>query len=235
MTAEEIKEAENIRNHVNNMIDETFKKLTQIYNRNNDNTNSIPIAGRLIFPNYRDNKNIRISEQELRFVFTEVFNEYCNNNAAVGEWCYSVETPTMERYNFKGKRPRLDPNGKSASFDFVIHDKESNRICLIEFKARNSGKFEHHKDFFKLTEDPKNVNYPPYTQCYFLEVLNGYDEGTKTSITDKLTDYQKYLINYKNCDSPFETPQIRFCFYSLQKQDVTSDIISIKTDNSVSK
>lgn len=225
MTTEENQKAEIIRLHVNNMIDKTFEKLKQIYNCDNDNADSIPIAGRLIFPNYRDNKNIRISEQELRFVFTEVFNEYCKTVDEVLEWRYSVETPTMERYNFKGKQPRLDPYGKSASFDFVIHDKESNRICLIEFKARNSGVFEHHKDFLKLTEDPTNAKYPPYTQCYFLEVLNGYDEGTKTSLTRKLTKYKNHIIKYTDCNSYCETPQIRLCCYSLKKNDITADII----------
>ena len=239
MTETEIKnEAKKIRTHVNNMINETFEILKQIYNNDKtQHTESFPIAGRLIFPNYRGaTEDIRISEQELRFVFTEVFNKYCKNNEVVSEWYYSVETPTMEKYNFKGKQPRIDPKGKSASFDFVIHNQESIPICLIEFKARNPEEFKHHKDFFKLTEDPKNAKYPPYTQCYFLEVLNGCDRGTITSLTRKLTKYKEFLFRYTDT-SIFATPYIRFCCYSLKGYsdsehkeetvyDITDEIIS---------
>lgn len=266
MEAEEIREAEKIRVHVNNMITETFKLLHDIYTNNREGeTDTVQVIGgrRLIFPKYRtDDKTqqadeIRISEQELRFAFIEVFNRYCDLEGL--PWLYSVETPTMNTYFFsKGKKaetgifPRQDKEGESANFDFVIHDQSLKRICLMEFKAHNAEKTDHQKDFLKLIKDheaekPNNERYYSYTQRYFVEILKSYKTCLNTSskdtcqslankllIEDNILPKDSFgIINYQDPVQNSNIPQIRFCCYSLtlnkgdEDGDITDKIINI--------
>lgn len=100
--------------------------------------------GRLIFPVYsrKQGGNIRISEQELRFVFANEFNNFCEVNNCV-DLFYSVETPTEDSYTFSENGKKINPivgRGQSGNFDFTIYMLEKGRyikIALIEFKAGN--------------------------------------------------------------------------------------------------
>ena len=191
MTAEEkIEQANFINRHVNTMIVKTFDLLADIYKNRQEGitpqSNNNEEKCRLIYPCY-SNEACRISEQELRFAFVEIFNRYCDLEGL--PWLYSVETPTMNTYFFsKGKKagqepfPRQDDKGESANFDFVIHDQNLKRICLIEFKALNADKSEHQKDLLKLIKDHevenlKNKRYYDYTQRYFIEILSFFCRG----------------------------------------------------------
>ena len=84
------------------------------------------------FPKYSGryrNGETRISEQELRFIFVEQFNKYCNENNSWNAY-YSVETPTEEKYIFSKKGDENCPHkvdgevngGQSAMIDLSIHD-----------------------------------------------------------------------------------------------------------------
>ena len=107
----------------------------------------------------------RISEQELRFAFVQVFQEYkCKHHT---NYLYGIEVPTKDKYLFtieeeeedengnkKKKRkykPRIDKeNGRSGSFDMVIFNEKLERVCLIEFKYNHPEKGSFAKDFLKL-------------------------------------------------------------------------------------
>ena len=196
--------AKEIREHVDVIIENTFKKLQAIY----DGEYHEPNGCRLIFPLKRDNE-CRISEQELRFVFTEVFTLHCEKEKL--EWFYSVETPTLNTYFFsKGKKakdgpfPRPDDKGESANFDFVVHNKNRERICLIEFKAHKKDTI--HKDYTKLIYDPFTDDkdngcdkYATHTQCYFIEIVN--NKSKNVSIKNKFEEKLKCIeteINHNN-------------------------------------
>ena len=142
----------------------TFKELDIIYKSQvslNSNSNSSSL---LLFPKYREDDNIRVSEQELRFIFVEQFDQYCKMN----NWNvrYSVETPTHKKYifsNIKGENkpvPRIADNsdeGVSARFDVTINDEMGSILFPIEFKANNPDELSFKKDLFKLVED-SNTN-----------------------------------------------------------------------------
>ena len=173
---------------INEIIDQTFDRLEFVYQYHRESRDFTGIIkfekgkSRLVFPMYGEHHTpsfeTRISEQELRFAFVEVFNEYCKNNKL--DLFYSVETPTKGRYsNFKSN-PHEDNKGRSAEFDLVIFNEKLERVCLIEFKAKNADDLDHKKDFVKLdslTEGSDNI------PRFFVEVIQSYTEGEgKTTI-----------------------------------------------------
>lgn len=192
---------------IQEIIGKTFETLRQCYD-NQENSKGFEKKGnsRLVFPMYGKHRNYetRISEQELRFVFVEEFNKYCDENSLA--WFYSVETPTMDKYVFKGpKTPRIDSNGQSASFDLVIYNSQRKRIALIEFKALNPNKKCFKKDFLKLNNDAEGD-----VLRYFVMVLKNHDDETIKSINEKITPKEK----------------VSFHCYSLEKGiHITADIL----------
>jgi len=181
------------------IIEETFRRIDEVYKTNkepkesNKNTLFSSAESRLCFPKYSEknktNPNApRVSEQELRFIFTEVFNYHCKKNNF--NYYYSIETPTINPYIFskqnsdnkQKKVPRIDPeNGRSARFDFVIYDSSGKKICLIEFKGDDDKK-NYIKDFFKLSEE--GVNIP----CYVIDLFESSDSGTRNKIKNRFED-----------------------------------------------
>ena len=156
---------EEIQKHIDAIIGKTFKALHAIFQGESKDV-------RLIFPNYRSGKT-RYSEQELRFIFIEVFNQYCCNKL---NWYYSVETPTIEKYRFSGKGKR------SAAIDLVIHDEQKERIALIEFKAKLHVPAHFDKDFYKLNNEPGE------SARYFIMYVPSSDSGTAPTIqNDKIS------------------------------------------------
>lgn len=137
-------EKKNIKDIINEVTDQTFDQIGKVYeNRQEGKTTSdVGVGTRLIFPHYRKENEeikIRVSEQELKQIFIENFNNYCKDKY---DLFYSVETPTEYKYSFSDKtNPRRDDEtGQSAMVDLSIHDKDLNRIALIEFKALNPEK-----------------------------------------------------------------------------------------------
>lgn len=229
--------AEEIRKHVDAMIDKTFQKLNRIYENNQEGGKTAQVIDgcRLIFPLYRPqtgkNLKIRISEQELRFAFVDVFHRYCDSKGL--SWFYSIETPTRENYIFTKKNedkeevPRRDEDGQSARFDFVIHDKDLKRICLIEFKALNPDQSDYHKDFEKLIHD---MEIDTTVVRYFIQVLKSYNNGTPKNIAKKLkgvNNQKKITEKYKNLFID-TIPKIEYRCYSLEdgsNNNITQKVI----------
>ena len=96
--------ADETKMRIINILKNTFDVLDNCYN-NNDEAKSKANFGkansRLIFPSYSKGDR-RISEQELRFLFIEQFNLYCQKTG--WDSYYSVETPTKGRYKFSGEK-----------------------------------------------------------------------------------------------------------------------------------
>jgi hypothetical protein len=91
---------EEVKKHVQDILKETFKILKEKYKAQKNTESNIDEGSRIIFPtNYTDKNSLRISEQELRFVFVEQLNKILAKN----NWYYSVETPTKWYYKFGDK------------------------------------------------------------------------------------------------------------------------------------
>jgi hypothetical protein len=190
------------KEHIDKIIANSFEVLEAVYKEQFEPKSDIAgtphlehVGSRLIFPKYSEtyrNAEIRLSEQELRFIFVEQFNKYCRENEL--HWYYSVETPTENRYLFKEqKKPKRDESGRSGEFDLTIHDEYFKRIALIEFKALNHAESCFTKDFLKLREEGKEI------LTYFIMYIKSYDSKTKDNLSAKIfnaTDDDK--INYKD-------------------------------------
>ena len=167
-----------IQKRIIEILDNTFNVLDQSYEYHNEAScdGVFNIVGtRLVFPSYSDNKR-RVSEQELRFIFVEQFNDYCRNNG--WEAYYSIETPTKKPYRFpKGEEPRQADDGRSAMIDLCIHNKKGERICLLEFKAQNPPASSYKKDFLKLSKE-KGL-------AFFVHILEKQDKLTMKNIKKK--------------------------------------------------
>ena len=105
----------------------------------------------ITFPTYRDDDiikkgEIRISEQELRFLFArELFHESI---------LFSVETPTMEKYH-KDKEKK-DFTERSGNIDLVIYENNLSKWkYIIEFKHGDNPK-DIDFDFEKLYKEKGN-------------------------------------------------------------------------------
>lgn len=174
----------------------------------------------LMIPAYSAGQVLRISEQELRFIFVEQLSKVI----AKERLYYSVETPTKNRYRFSPTKNKIenvkcDPlnfgvsqyvatgiqlnedNKKlfvSANIDLVLHDEKGERIALIEFKGNESTISNYTKDFLKLAYEEKE-------QClkYFIQVLskNQRNETYKTiqKVIDKASnkgiEYRCFYVN----------------------------------------
>ena len=171
--------------HIDKVLENTFSMIRALYQNEHYEGNAIwpnTIGSRLVFPTKR-NGDVRVSEQELRFIFQEQLYAYISGLEKKGqEWdvCYSVETPTQNEYSLSGNGER------SANIDLALYA-EGRRIALIEFKALNPGDYEHMKDTFKLRNEPGD------SLRYFVEIVSSCDSRTFPSVERKLnrTDYEK--------------------------------------------
>lgn len=128
----------------------------------------------IMFPYKYDNRgkpnDVRISEQEARFLFASEIEKDKNFH-------YAVETPTEKRYRFGKKMDELSMNeGQSASYDLTLHDKKEGQFN-IEFKALNPGEVTIAKDFLKL--------FTSNFDGLFFHVLKNTDRGTIKNISEK--------------------------------------------------
>lgn len=131
---------------------------------------------------------LRFSEQELKYVFLELF---AKSDHMCG-YTFSVETPTELEYKFSEKGTKVKPEcgkGRKANIDVVIF-KGNDRVALIEFKSGNSDKHSHAKDFIKLSEEPGND-----LLRIFVEFYKATDKETLTSIQRKLHNNSDGNIN----------------------------------------
>jgi hypothetical protein len=207
------------KDHIDEIIKQTFIRLELAYKNHREgqidkSINHKKGESRLVFPCYNNKKReIRISEQELRFIFVETFNEYCDEKL---NWFYSVETPTEDKYKFTENGKNLDKpkqgEGQSANFDLTISNDKGELLALIEFKAKNTKPFSYAKDLCKLW-NPKEGT--PNVLRYFINVLDKADKDTSDNIQAKLdklrNNKEKYdatihlrfwALECKECDNP---------------------------------
>ena len=196
--------------HIEQIIENTFEVLKEVHSKQKEGYNQYPSGNksRIIFPQYSKeycNRETRLSEQELRFIFVEQFNKYCDNKLS---WFYSVETPTEHKYIFsergvKNSNPNMTDNkgeGQSAMVDFAIHDETLKRIALIEFKALNPHKLSFIKDFKKLNAEPvENTYFIMYIKSCNLRTINNLKQKVKSSI-GKAKFYCYDLKSFKRID-----------------------------------
>lgn len=194
------------------IINNTFQELDYIYNgeRSFASDSSNQKKSRLIFPKYSGGYNhLRVSEQELRFVFVEQFNKYCNSKEKKA--FYSIETPTKKKYIFSKKEgdnkvvPRIAENGEvgtSGRFDMSIHNEKGEPIYHIEFKAHNPQGMSYEKDLLKLSKDSRSGT----VTGLFILLLQSADDNTYTNITRKLKGHiGKNTLFVCHCLNPVET------------------------------
>lgn len=185
---------EDFKKQIEQIIDTTFKTIEGIYNYREDVKNLE--AGSIIFPKKRDG-TFRISEQELRFLFVSILiNKIKNKELSYDNKpiYYSVETPTVGSYSFKGDK------ALSGNIDLVIHGGYPlKRICLIEFKAHNvvfKNDYEKlYKELNHIANDVDKVHFEELydeNACgYFVQLLTNSDSGTTNSIIDKKKKYEE--------------------------------------------
>ena len=205
------------KEHVKKIIAQTFEVIKKVYDTQKEefgNSSEFCESGsRIIFPKYSvryRNGETRISEQELRFIFVEQFNKYCEAN----KWnaYYSVETPTEEKYVFSKEHIKVVPykadgkekTGQSAMIDLSIHNDKFDRIALIEFKALNPEESAFAKDFCKLSNEPTCLTF-------FIMIVKSHDNGTITNIHKK--------IESKGAETEF------YCFDLEKGEDISKKII----------
>lgn len=195
---------------IETVVEKTFETIKKVYKSQNESKCEYidDVGSRIIFPVYADEKTIRISEQELRFIFVEQFNKECINGD--DDLYYSIETPTKNKYIFSETKegPKKDNKGESARTDMVIHKKAGDkfeRVALIEFKALNPVEHNYLKDICKLKEE----------ECcdlkYFIQIIKDYDNGTLASLKNKVKEMKEAEIKYR-------------CFCLEKGKDVTKDI-----------
>ena len=164
--------ADTINKFLLNIVREASIELLRIYFKNPNRKT------RLIFPKYR-NENIRISEQEFRFVLTRLLEK-----SKHPKFYYSVETPTNGEYSFQGKGKR------SASSDLSLYF-DGKKVLNIEFKAHNAKQDSIDKDIEKLTTEDVNGAW--------IHILKKEDKGTVKTLFNK---YGNAFFQYGKSKKP---------------------------------
>jgi hypothetical protein len=196
------------------VLERTFEKVQKAFDNNREclvkrgEKSSSNEVTTLVFPKYGEHRQgiedkTRISEQELRFAFTEAFEEIAKENNLF----YSVETPTESKYLFNGENtPKITDDkegvGQSGNFDFVIHDDKLKRICLIEFKSGYPESKSFKKDFLKLAnpnEDVDEIN----PLRYFIHLVEKFERNkidnrlkSANNIIDVRLNNKAVTVNY---------------------------------------
>jgi hypothetical protein len=186
------------KDHIRTILNNTFDIISETYKYQKEDCHFAPVGkSRLIFPKKSDG-TIRVSEQELRFIFVEQLNEHVRENWDV---YYSVETPTEYNYRFSGaSAPEchgVEADGRSANIDLSIHNNQGERIALIEFKHGHD--FDAmNKDFLKLAKEKGD------SLRFFVGLLSSsaqvtidsIDEKIKTSALDRNTEFIYYSLDH---------------------------------------
>lgn len=206
-------ELQELQEHIEIIIKKTFEAIDEVYkiNKNPKEEPENSKNGRLVFPNYRDKSKVRVSEQELRFIFVDQFINYCKENRGVFDYYYSIEVPTDYVYSFPHdnneapKVSKLEGKGmKSASIDLAIYARASTKpVAIIEFKKDGCSAHEIAKDFLKLSVEPGGDE----VLRYFIIISssdtrlcktskNGKESGLLNSFLDKF-EKDCFCFDYK--------------------------------------
>ena len=110
----------NLEQIVASLVEATDKLLWDCFR---SATNGTPPPCRLVFP--RTSKGaVRVSEQEAKQLLIGKLNDT--------SFSFSVETPTLHNYSFKGKGRR------NAMTNLTLYTPDGNRFLNMEFKAHNT-------------------------------------------------------------------------------------------------
>jgi len=156
---------------------------------NGKDVNPLRLYSKLIFPKYENDHNkIRVSEQEARFAFCQVFEQERHG------LYYSIETPTENKYSFSNNSGELIVgSGQSAQSDmsiFSLTNSGFNQIINVEFKAKNVEIAHIKKDFLKLLAEQQDG--------LFFHLIESVNSGTLTTgySNDKTKDQKGILTKY---------------------------------------
>lgn len=175
-------------NYLFELIKETAVELLKIYFEKSKRKTLLKI------PEYRRTENKRISEQELRFVMTNLHGKFAKTNLY-----YSVETPTSEEYGFSGLGKR------SASSDLSFYENDV-KVLNMELKAHNPKPIEIKKDIEKLVRENCNGAW--------IHIFETENRGTVKSLFQK---FDLAFENFKNSNRP-----ISFHILILETQTLLS-------------
>jgi len=179
---------------ISDVIEINRRLLYDLWNLTDVSQPPTGLSPRLILPKMR-NKSIRISEQEARFLYCSLLNNF--------NYFYSVETPTEKVYIQKGLKPQ------SASSDlslYIYNDNAIEKVMNVEFKAHNPQIEFIAKDIEKLIKEPVKGNW--------FHLLKNIDGGTLPSLFNKFIEsFNKYRNIVEN-----DSLSIIFSFCVLEKK-----------------
>jgi len=205
---------------------ESFKLIDKVFECNKEQENEYFAfdTNHLVFPKYSSkgkakHNGIRISEQELRFLFVDVMKYHPNGK----NFYYSIETPTIDKYIFSDKNnnnnklPRVateKEKGRSGNFDLVLFDKAGNRVAYIEFKAKGSQK-EYEKDILKLVNECNGI------PCFIIDLWGSSNRNTLERYSKKLCD------SFSNVKKKTGKSDIDVCYIAhvIQKSEELNIIV----------
>jgi hypothetical protein len=181
--------------NVEEIIIASLKELQKIGDEKKANSQQ---KSKLIFPSYCCGKhagNKRVSEQEARLLFIEEFIRTESN-----DYYYSVETPTVRKYQFSEDKQNFSPKivsedenkGQSANVDVCVFDNQYKRKHLIEFKNGAATPHEIDKDFLKLLCDDENT-----ADNYFIHIENVESFEKRNTLYNRIDKYNKGIENAK--------------------------------------
>ena len=122
---------------------------------------------KLIYPLKLDGTR-RISKQEAKLIFVKHIEQY-------GDYYYSVEAPTRNKYPSAGAIPML------GSIDVCLYE-DASRKHLIEFLALNPKQISYSKIFEKLYCDQEGLNN------YFIHILQKANKSTIMNVEIKYAE-----------------------------------------------
>jgi len=208
---------------IKGLVEKSVAELREIGVENKNKEVNQEQESKLIFPvkSKKDTNEItemRISEQELRFLFVRELEKLDND-----ELFYSVETPTKRKYVFTAKNkndvvPIIAEEekgvGKSGSVDLAIFNVEEKKIVrkhLVEFKYGNVKTIT--KDLIKLLYDD-----PECSTNFFIQFLNNQKPGTQKNVEDKYYLAMNHIFNLYRYENNGEHSLV-YIYLSVIKED----------------
>jgi hypothetical protein len=169
----------------------------------------------LLVPRYPNGtKNLRFSEQEARFAVVQLLNEGFFSKR--GPIYYSVETPTVGKYNFQNKmkpsqpgppdqdlESTSEPDGdslpqsqRSALTDMSLYRSREEGVppfCNIEFKAGVASLNAIYKDIVKLSGERRHER--SLGVGWFFHLINHADRNTFKRLYENSTSAMLKLVS----------------------------------------
>lgn len=176
------------------------------------------LTAKLVLPP-RNNQDVRISEEEARFIYASVLTR-------AGRYFFSVETPTEEKYSFTND---ADASPRSALSDLTLwtFDHGFKKQANVEFKAGNPPVEHIRKDIEKLIREGATQR----VAGNWFHLLKNVDGGTLPRLFVK---FQEAFIKTAGVVARATDMQpIVFCFCVLDKKWAISKVFAPQGDLAV--